>query len=86
MYSFPVISSIGGIVVDGRVYPSATPPSEPSAPTTPLSESVEQKQSNTNSCAVSIAMEGAPPSQAISLLSNQPSANMPPSAYITHNP
>ncbi|XP_001605295.1 E3 ubiquitin-protein ligase TRIM33 [Nasonia vitripennis] len=76
-----VISSIGAIVVDGRVYPSNTPPStEPSAPTTPISEPVEQKQ--TNSCSVSIVMEGAPASQAISLLTNQPAANILPNAYM----
>jgi tripartite motif-containing protein 33 len=75
-----VITSIGAIVVDGRVYPSVTPPSEPSAPTTPLSEPMEQKQ--LNACAMNIGMENSSVAQALSLVPNQTSSNIPHNAYI----
>lgn len=81
-----VISSIGTIVVDGRVYPSVTPPSEPIVPVTlPPTESNEQKQMNNNSYTITTPMDNSSTPQSVSLLlSSQTSNNLTHSnAYVS---
>ncbi|XP_058791077.1 E3 ubiquitin-protein ligase TRIM33 isoform X2 [Phymastichus coffea] len=78
-----VVKSIGAIVVDGRVYPSVTPPSEPSAPTTPINEIGEQKQSS--SCTVGMAIDASAVPQAIGVLPPDASNNILHNAYLNQS-
>lgn len=71
-------------MVDGRVYPSVTPPLESGTSSTPTSELTEQRPiSGTSSMEQNVTMENTPSSQAhIVPFSTSQASNMPVNAYV----
>ncbi|XP_026673288.1 E3 ubiquitin-protein ligase TRIM33-like [Ceratina calcarata] len=76
LFSATVVSSIGAIVVDGRVYPSISPVSGANTPSIPYNESqTDQKQSNPTNTHDGSSLSGPAP------IVTQQSANMQPNSY-----